>query len=476
MTFSEDEIRRVGYRVVDLIAKHLAELPSAPVFRPVPADLAASFRDEPLPLEGESADAILDDFARRIAPYPFGNGHPRFHGWINAPPAVMGIFGDALAAAMNPSCAGGNHAAIHVERQVVRWMAELLGLPSGTMGLLVSGGSMAAAVALGAARHARAGFDVRREGLAAGRSLRVYKSAEGHGCHEKAVELLGLGSASLRRVPVDASLRIDPRALDALIAEDAAAGHVPVAVVATAGTVNTGAIDPLGAIADVCVRHGVWFHVDGAYGAPAVLTAEYRDELAPIARADSVAADPHKWLYVPVACGLVFVRDGATMRDAFSLVPAYLRTEGAVGGVSDGPWMSEYGIEQTRAFRALKLWMALRHRGVAGYRRAIEHDIAMARVLAARLREAHDFEVREPQELSIVAFRHLPAALRGDEVAVDAHNRALVERVQLGGRSFVSSTTVEGRFYLRACIVNPHTAESDVSALLDAVRDAGSAT
>ena len=257
--------------------------------------------------------------------------------------------------------------------------------------------------------------------------------------------------------------RMIPRALADAIEEDVARGERPLAVVASAGTVNTGAIDPLAEIADVCAKYGVWFHVDGAYGAPAILTDEHRPLLAAMARADSLAVDAHKWLYVPVECGLVLVKDETVMRDAFSLVPPYLRTEGGASGVSAGPWLSEYGFQQTRGFRALKLWMALKRRGITGYRAAITHDIELARHLAGVLRATGgELEVWEPQGLSVVCFRCIPPALRGDEAALDALNRRVVESVQLGGRAFVSSTLLGERFYLRACFVNPGATVADV--------------
>jgi glutamate/tyrosine decarboxylase-like PLP-dependent enzyme len=269
------------------------------------------------------------------------------------------------------------------------------------------------------------------------------------------VELLGLGSANLRAVPHDGALRMRPDALDAMLRDDLAAGHVPVAVVASAGTVNTGAIDPVDAIADVCARHATWMHVDGAYGAPAMLLDEMRDQLAPVARADSISVDAHKWLYVPVDAGLVLVRDPSIMRNTFSLVPPYLRTNG------DAPWFSEYGMEQTRPFRALKVWMTLRYFGLEGYRALVAHDVAMARALAARVRAVPDLlELWEPQSLSIVCFR-----TRG----TDDLNRAALAELQRSGGAFVSSTMLDGRFWMRACIVNPRTTEADIDALVTQV-------
>jgi glutamate/tyrosine decarboxylase-like PLP-dependent enzyme len=241
-------------------------------------------------------------------------------------------------------------------------------------------------------------------------------------------------------------------------------------VIASAGAVNTGAIDPLDEIADVCAEHRVWLHVDGAYGAPAILTAQYAKQLSALSRADSLALDPHKWLYVPVEAGLVLVRDAQQMRSTFSLVPPYLQTDGKAAGVGGLPWFSEYGYQQTRGFRALKIWMALRYHGLDGYKNLIEHDIMLAKRLFEALRAAGDFDVFQPQSLSIVCFRYAPPNLRRDQAAMDAANRSILEKVQLGGRIFLSSTTLENEFWLRACIVNPGTTIQDVESILGVIR------
>jgi aromatic-L-amino-acid/L-tryptophan decarboxylase len=472
--WSPEEIRRVGHRVVDLIAEHLGTLPRRPVFSPYPADLAAKFLNDSVPVTGAGAAAILEEFAARIEPYPFGNGHPRFYGWVNSPPVVIGVFAEALAAAMNPSCAGGNHAAVYVERQVLNWFKDILGFPRDTMGLLVSGGSMATLTALAVARHVKAGAGVRAQGLQRRASpLTAYIGEEGHGCIRKAVELLGIGSDYLRTIPSDEQYRMQVPALATAIERDLAAGHRPIAVAASAGTVNTGAIDPLGAIADVCRRYGLWLHVDGAYGAPAILTEQYRAELEPIGLADSVAMDPHKWLYIPVEAGLVLVRDAAAMRDAFSLVPPYLRTDGSVSGVGGPPWFSEFGFQQTRGFRALKVWMALKYHGLSGYAEAIGRDIALADYLAARVAEAPDLQLIAPRSLSTVCFRYAPPGPWRDDDRLNVVNKALLEKIQLGGEAFLSSTSLGGRFVLRACIVNPRASRQDIDALVDLVRAAG---
>jgi aromatic-L-amino-acid decarboxylase len=472
--WSPEEIRRVGHRVVDLIAEHLSTLAQRPVFRPLPEDLAREYVEDGPPLEGAEPMAILDEFAARIEPYPFGNGHPRFYGWVNSPPAVIGIFAEALAAAMNPSCAGGNHAAIYVERLVLNWFKSMLGFPHESMGLLVSGGSMATLTALAVARHAKAGANVRARGVQGRTSpLTVYAGDEGHSCVRKAVELLGIGSDYLRIIPSDAHFRMRVPDLEAAIERDLRDHAQPIAVVASAGTVNSGAIDPLDALAAVCRRYGLWLHVDGAYGAPAILTERYREALAPIALADSVAVDPHKWMYVPVEAGLVLVRDAAVMRDAFSLIPPYLRTDGSPAGVGGPPWFSEFGFQQTRGFRALKVWMALKHHGLRGYAEAIERDIALAEHLAAKVETTPTLELSAPPGLSIVCFRYAPAPLRGDDRRLDAINKAVLEEIQLGGEAFLSSTTLAGRFVLRACIVNPRASPEDLDALVDLVQAAG---
>jgi glutamate/tyrosine decarboxylase-like PLP-dependent enzyme len=474
--WSADEIRRVGYRTVDLIADYLTQLPNGPVFRPVPRPVADEFLEIPAPERGSTPDQILDDFARTIAPYPFGNGHPRFYGWVNSPPALMGIFAEALAAAMNPSVAGGNHASVYIEHEVLNWFKEIAGFPASSMGLLVSGGSVAALTALAVARYAASrarGWDVRKDGAQIGGSrLMVYQSAEAHGCNQKAVELLGLGSDSIRVIECDGARRMVASSLDRAIRNDLSSGLVPMAVVASAGTVNTGAIDPLAGIADICSNHQVWLHVDGAYGAAARLTDSYRETLRDLNRADSLAVDPHKWFYVPLEAGLVLIKDAQAMREAFSLVPPYLRTDGNVEGVQGPPWFSEYGIQQSRGFRALKVWMALKQLGVDGYRRSIERDIALARHLTGLVRESSELEGLEPQSLSIVCFRYVPQRTREANLLNDL-NRAILSRVQLGGQAFVSGTVLDDCFWLRACIVNPLARPNDLEILVAAVIQAG---
>ena len=472
--WTRDEIRRIGHLVVDLIADHVSSLPDRPVFQPVPAALARQLLDAPAPESPREPEEILRLFKDTIEPYPFGNGHPRFWGWVNSPPAVMGIFADALAAAMNPSCAGGNHAAVYVERQLLGWFRDLVGFPESSMGLLVSGGSMATMTGLAVARHVKSGVDVRTSGLHdAPRPFAFYMTAEGHSCARKAIELLGFGSSTIRTIATNAAFEMDVDALRQAIQADRASGVQPIAVIATAGTTNTGAIDDLDRIADVCHEHGVWMHVDAAYGGPAILTRAYAARLGPLRRADSLALDPHKWMFVPVEAGLVMVRDAAAMRSAFSLVAPYLRTDGSTSGVGGPPWFSEYGFQQTRGFRALKVWMTLQQFGLSGLKDAIEENLELAASLAASLRAAPDFELMAPPALSVVCFRFLhPSA--ADEASQAALNKRLLERLQLGGDAFLTSTELHGRFVLRACIVNYRSTRADIDRMLGAIRSIGS--
>jgi glutamate/tyrosine decarboxylase-like PLP-dependent enzyme len=297
----------------------------------------------------------------------------------------------------------------------------------------------------------------------------VYLGTEGHGSARKAAELLGIGSGNVRVIESDERYRMRVGALREAIEEDVRAGHVPVAVLASAGTVNTGAIDDIGAIADVCAEFGVWLHVDAAYGGPAVLLLdEHAATRAALGRADSIALDPHKWLYAPVDAGLVLIRDGALARDAFSLVPPYLRTDDDPAGVGGPVWFSEYGFEQTRPFRALKVWMLLKHLGVRGYRELIEHDLAVADRLAEAVGAAADLELLA-RGLSVVCFRCRPVGGPNGE-SLDAVNRRVLAAVQLGGAAFLSGTTLDGMFALRACVVNPRATLEDADAVVAEVR------
>jgi aromatic-L-amino-acid decarboxylase len=466
LEMSPREFRSLAHRAVDILADAMARSaddPDAPARRPTTPELRARIMDEPLPEDPGDPDGILADFEALILPHPMGNGSPRFFGWVNSPPAPMGVIAELLAAGMNPSVAGGDHAATYVEHVVLRWLVELLGLPAGSGGILCSGGSVANLICLAVMRNAHAP-DVRAAGLR-NNQLVVYTSVEGHSCLEKAVEILGLGHENLRKLPVDAERNMDLAALRAAIAEDRAAGRHPACVAASAGTVNTGAIDPLSEIADICTAEGLWFHIDGAYGGFGVLTEQARPLYEGLARADSIAVDPHKWLALPIECGCAIIRDRSAMRETFSLVPPYLRDDTAQ------PWFSEFGIQQTRGFRALKAWMTLRVVGASGYRRELTRQVALARTLREKIRSRPTLEIVSAGPLSVVCFRIVSPDL-GD-AATDSLNRTVADRIQADGRVFLTSTVLDGRIVLRACIVNFRTQEADLDVLLDEVEAAG---
>jgi aromatic-L-amino-acid/L-tryptophan decarboxylase len=464
-----DEVRQLGVRAAELVAEHRAGLLDRPVFGKV-GDAAAAF-DEPLPEAGMPAEAILQIVRERILPRPFGNSHPRFFAFINATADPLGVVADYLAASMNSNCWGGDHAAIHVEKQVLRWLAAILDLPETCEGLLTSGGSMANFTALATARRAMAP-GVRETGFAGTEPLVVYVSDEVHNCVDKAVDLLGIGWKQLRKIPTDDQFRIRLDLLKQAIAEDRRSGRKPAIVVGNAGTVNTGAIDPLDELAALCASEGLWLHVDGAYGGMAAISKALKPLFRGLERADSVAADPHKWLYVPYEAGATLVREPGRMAEAFERPAPYL-VHDPDSPVRGPVSFNERGPELSRGFKALKVWMGLKRHGVAGYAAAVDHDVAMARALGEAVRAHPDFELLAPPVLSIVGFRYRPHGLDLDEGALARLNRQIVNRLVGSGAFFLAPTLLKGRTAMRVAIVNFRTREDDVRGLVDEAARAG---
>jgi glutamate/tyrosine decarboxylase-like PLP-dependent enzyme len=459
-----DEIRRLGRLAADCVAEHREKLTQRPVFGKVGAD--ASRFEIPLPESGRPADEIIAFVREHVMPRPMGNSHPRFYGFINATADPLGIVADYLAASMNPNVWGGDHAAVHVENRVVRWLCELMGYPEGAQGILASGGSMANFIALAAARRAVVPGNVREDGLAGGAPLVVYASDQVHSCVDKAVDLLGIGTQHLRKLPSDDAFRLPMAALERAVAEDRARGLRPAIVVGTAGTVNTGSVDPLGAMADFCARERLWFHVDGAYGAMARLSRPLAALFAGIERADSIAADPHKWMYVPYEAGATLVREGGRLGDAFRKFPEYLASD-AESPFPGPAWFAERGPELSRGFKALKVFVGMLRHGRAGYAAAIERDVALAKFLSTEVDRRPGLERLAPTTLSIVNFRYAGDGVPADRL--DAVNRRIVNALVGSGSFFLAPTILKGRASLRVCIVNFRTAESDLAFLLDEV-------
>jgi len=458
-----EEFRRAGHELVDAVADHLAELPERPVWQPLPDDLRAELLSLPLPDGPGALGPLAGTMTRDVLPFAMGNGHPAFFGWVNSPPSLAGVLASLPAAAMNPSVVSGDHSDVHLERTVVRWLAELVGYPHAPgAGLMASGASAATIVCLAGARGraaAAAGRDVRRDGVGGGPPLLCYVPSEAHSCVPRAIELLGLGSESVRPVPISGG-RLDVDALRAAIAADRAAGGMPALLVGSAGTVNTGAIDPLEALADVAGAEGLWFHVDGAYGAFGVLDPAIAARYRGMERADSLTLDPHKWLGVPVDAGCALVRSPDDLREAFSTVPPYLR-QGA--GAEVGTF-AEHGLEQTRPFRALKTWATIAARGRDGIADQVVRANALARELAALIEREPSLELAAAPETSIVAFRAQLPGCAPDRL--EAVNRALPEAVQARGRAFLTGTVYEGRETMRACILHPGTTTADLATLV----------
>jgi glutamate/tyrosine decarboxylase-like PLP-dependent enzyme len=463
-------MRALAHRAVDDALDYLATVRDRPVWQPTPEEIIAKLH-APLPREPQGAERAYADFREWVMPYQMGNTHPRFWSWYMGGGTVFGAIADLLASTVNPNLGGGNHVANYVEGQVVDWCKDIVGLPREAGGLLVSGGSMANFVALAVARNAMAGIDVRAEGVAAiPKPLVFYASTEVHSCVQKAIELLGLGHAALRKIPADAAFRFDLPALERAIAEDRAAGTKPACVIGTAATVNTGSVDDLAGLAEVCRREKLWFHVDGAIGGVLPLSPKHRALVAGMERADSVALDLHKWLQIPFEAGCAIVRDRNLHRGTFALTPEYL--EHTERGLASGPlWFSEYGLQLSRGFRALKVWLSFKEHGTDRYGQLIDQTIEHAHQLAALVEAAPELELMAPVVVNIVCFRYNPGGL--DSGTLNAINEELLIRLHESGVAAPSYTTLNGHYCLRAALSNHRTRTDDLADAIEAVRSNG---
>ncbi|PZV38002.1 pyridoxal phosphate-dependent decarboxylase family protein [Mesorhizobium kowhaii] len=462
------DVQALSHRIVDDAVAHLRDVRERPVWQEMPGEVRAFFT-APLPRSPSPLADVYAEVARNVMPYPMGNIHPRFWSWYMGSSNLAGALGDFLAAIQGSNLGGGNHAAGLMDSQVVNWCKQMLGFPASAGGTLVSGGSMANIIGLTVARNAKAGIDVREHGVAAiEKPLRFYGSDQIHSCHRKAMEALGLGNRALRRIPTDAGLRIDIAALRAAIAEDRAAGFKPACVIGTAGTVNTGAIDDLQALAKLAHEEGLWFHVDGCIGALIAIAPENAHRVAGIEWADSVALDPHKWLHAPFEVGCALVRDAVAHRKTFAVTPEFL--ESTPRGLASGEWLHDYGLQTTRGFRALKVWMALKEHGSDKFGRLIDQNIAQAGYLAGLIEAEPELELAASPTINIVCFRYQPG-LRGE--ALKALNTEIMLRLQEEGIAALSDTTVHGQHWLRVAITNHRTRREDLDLLVRQVTRLG---
>ena len=459
-----EKTRLLAHRMVDDMVDYLRDVRERPVWQATPA-ATRELAGRPLPVGPDAVETIYEDFRTHILPYTKGNIHPRFFAWVQGTGTITAALADFLASTMNPNVTIGDHAAMYIDAQIINWAKEMFHFPATAGGMLVSGATMANLTALTVARNSY-NPSIRKKGLYLLRGRLVfYCSTETHSCVQKAAEMLGIGLEGMRQIPVDENYRINIHALEQQIAADKAAGMLPFCIVGNAGTVNTGSIDPLDQLQKICRRERLWFHVDGAFGALASLLPEYESQLEAIRTADSLAFDWHKWMYLPYEVGCVLIRDANLQRAAFALQPNYLLSHER--GLPAGPDpITNYGIELSRGFKALKIWMQLREHGIDKYRRLIAQNIEQCRWLAAQIAEEAELELLSPVFLNIVCYRYRPLGQPMEESALNALNRELLMLLHERAVATPSYTVLQGRYAIRVCIVNHRTQKEDLQALL----------
>lgn len=458
-----EQFRGHAHAALDVALDFVQQRPEQPVWGELPGPVKAT--DAPLPWEGQPLPALVAQLQEQVLPYTMGNTHPRFWGWVNGTGTAGGVVAQAMLGAINANMGGRDHAPIYLERQVIRWLHQLFGMGEGASGLFCTGTSTATLLGLSIARVRAAGLEVRSQGNRARPGLRAYASGQAHVSVDKALEIMGLGTESLCSVPVTADYAMDVAALAECIEQDIRDGLTPFAVVSSVGSVNCGAIDDLQAINRLCQAHGIWHHVDGAFGALCMLSEELRPRLAGIEAADSIAFDFHKWMHVTYAAGCLLVADGELHRQTFQTSHAYLQGErqGIAGG---SPWPNDFGLELSRGFSALAVWFQLREQGIERLGRAIRRNCLQAAELGAAVAAEEELQLLAPVGLNIVCFRYLGPAL--DEAARDRLNRRIVVELQCRGIAAPSFTVLGGRVAIRVAITNHRTRWRDLQALLDA--------
>lgn len=457
-----DETRVLAHRMVDDAIDHLKGLRDRPLWQEMPESVRASFVS-PAPQRAQPLADVYSEITDNLMPHPMGNHHPRFWMWYMGAGSFTGALGDFLAAIDGSNLGAGNTAAALVDRQVTEWIREMMGFPEGASGTLVNGGSMANIIGLMAARNAMAGVDLRHDGVALmPEPLRFYASDQVHSCHEKAMNLFGLGKGALGKVPSNDAFQMDVVKLKAMIHADRANGIRPACVIATAGTTNTGAIDDLSAISDLCQAEGMWMHVDGCVGAPIAIAPKNRHLAAGMERADSLALDLHKGFHAPFDVGCALLRDRRQHRTTFAEDAEYLQKMSR--GIAAAEMLSDYSLDTSRGFRALKVWLMLKEHGVGKFGRLIDQGIAQARYLTELITRAPSLELIAPTTTAITCFRFNPGGL--EEAALRALNIEIMLQMQEAGIAAVSDTTVKGRHCMRVAICNHRTKRSDLDLLV----------
>lgn len=465
-----EAFRKTAHNMLDDMIDHMQSYREQSVWQPVPDEVKEAL-STPLPQTPQSLESAHQEFMENVLPYPLGNPHPRFWGWVIGTGTPLGAVAELLAGALNPQLGGGEHAPLYVELQTIEWLKEWLGYPQSASGVMVSGASMANLIGMTVARNDKADFDIRARGLQSGQSRMImYTSAEGHSCHQKNVEMLGIGSDSLRFIPVNDQFQMDIDALEQAIAEDKRAGYQPICVIGTAGTVKTGAFDDLNAIADICEREDIWFHVDGAFGAFATIVPTHKHLADGMERADSLAFDMHKWMSLPFEVACTLVRNNKAHYDAFTLTPDYL-THGKRGASSAQHWMSDYSIQLSRNFRAFKVWLSLKVQGTEAFTRVIQQNCEQTQYLAQKVIESDELELTAPVPLNIVCFRYIREGLSDEEL--NALNEELLLQLQESGVAVTSNATIDGRYSLRMAHVNHRSTYADFDVLVDKVLELG---
>jgi glutamate/tyrosine decarboxylase-like PLP-dependent enzyme len=483
LDLSREAIDQLSAQATALVAEYFTTISERRVFPDTYAGKTNTLIETELSVEGESFEKLLDE-CRTVIDLSRHNGHPRFFGYVASPSTPIGAYADLIGSAFNSNitCWRSAPGGTEIEKLVVRWLGSLISYDTNARGLLTSGGSMANMIAILAASRRRAGYHVSKSGLCNSRvPLTLYVSEEVHMSVPKAADILGLGRDNVRTIKCDEHLRLDVKALRAAIQSDLSRGLRPFCIVASAGTVGTGAIDPLNEIADVAREFDLWFHIDGAYGAPAILDTDKKDLFRGMERADSLALDPHKWLYVPVDAGCLLFRDDEIFTRTFgNQDDEYVKRIGYIDDEAFAFW--DYGTELSRRFRALKVWLTLRYYGTRKIAAAISDDMKLAAYLGELVDQAEDFELLSPVELSICCFRYVPPELKAKLSAASKHdakainerldrlNASVMNKVQTGGKAYLSNANVRGQFALRACITNFRTTKADIEETLDIVR------